>query len=122
MHYTIGPLLALQAFGTAAKTQFAAAATCNANIPNANHKQWYNECTAQLYHQEGETVTVQVGTYERGGGCRCSYRSTVPGMWPVPTKSLWDAVMDKDPSCSDAMYYDNAHPGGGYTYLRFLCR
>ncbi|PTB48284.1 hypothetical protein M431DRAFT_487888 [Trichoderma harzianum CBS 226.95] len=94
---------------------------CNAHIAGAHHDGWYQECMDKMAGQWGLKSAADVGHFNDGWGCKCRYSSSTPGAWKVVRQHLWDAVISKDVSCSDALYL-NSEIGNGVTELRFWCR
>lgn len=94
---------------------------CNAHIAGAEYTRWYQECMDKMANMWGLITEAEVGHYDDGWGCHCRYSSSSPGVWAVARQHLWDAVINKDHSCSYA-YYLNSEIGMGVTELRFWCR
>jgi hypothetical protein len=94
---------------------------CNANIAGAHYLGWYQECMDKMAGQWGLRSAAEVGHFDDGWGCKCRYSSSAPGAWKIARQHLWDAVISKDASCSDALYL-NSEIGMGVTELRFWCR
>ncbi|PTB34711.1 hypothetical protein M441DRAFT_457997 [Trichoderma asperellum CBS 433.97] len=94
---------------------------CNAHIAGAHYLGWYQECMDKMAGQWGFRSAAEVGHFDDGWGCKCRYASSAPGAWKIARQHLWDAVISKDVSCSDALYL-NSEIGLGVTELRFWCR
>lgn len=97
---------------------------CEERIPGAEYKAWYQECMDKMANKSGLTLSAETGDYEHGWGCKCSYTSSSPLSWAIVRQHVWDEVISKDPSCSNAMYCNseiNREIGLGITYMHFWC-